>query len=312
MALAQLRFDEQSGVFTAAQLTEAGLSRAEIRSNIDGGRWRALNEIVVVTHNGPMTWRQSLWAVYLSAPHPAAICGLTAMALWGVVGFATEVVHLVVPRGARPLEVPGVRLDVHESRRFTSRDIVYGRRPPATGLTRSTVDAAAWEPHLWTAFRLFVAPVQQRLETADRLRAELLSAGRVRHRRQLLALASDLCGGADALSEVEFMRFCRRHGFPKPLCQRRMDSSGRWRYLDAELRTADGSVAYIEVDGGVHLTLAVRSEDTIKDNDANLDGRLVLRYASAAIYADDPRAVAQIARALGLVRPTGGYSHRTV
>ena len=195
----------------------------------------------------------------------------------------------------------GVIMRVHESRRFTSTDVVRGPGPQLTRLARSTVDAAAWTNHLWTAFRLFVAPVQQRKERAAALRDELLSAGRVRHRRQLLALANDLCGGADALSEVEFLRFCRRHGLPRPVCQRRMDSAGRWRYLDATFVRADGSLLRVEIDGGIHLSLAVRSRDTLKDNEANLDRRLVLRYASAAIYADDPQVVAQLQRGLEFV-----------
>ena len=300
---------DQHGVATRTQLQSWGYSRAEVRAHVDGKRWRELNDHVIVTHNGPLTWRQTLWAVDLSASGLHAICGLTALQLWRVVGFETEVVHVLVPRGARPLDVDGVVVHVHESRRFCSDDVVRGPGPQLTRLARSTVDAAVWSPQLWTAFRILVAPVQQRRETAVCLRRELLAAGRVRHRRELMALVSDLCGGAEALSEVEFLRFCRRHGFPRPTCQRRMDVAGRWRYLDATFVRADGSLLRVEIDGGIHLSLAVRSRDTIKDNDASLKGRLVLRYASAAIYADDPQVVAQIRMGLQPVRGCGGYSH---
>jgi hypothetical protein len=121
----------------------------------------------------------------------------------------------------------------------------------------------------------------------------------VRHRRTLLLLINDLEGGAQALSEVEFLAFCRRHRFPRPKLQSQLDSGGRRRYLDAEFRRRDGSVFRVEVDGGVHLSLTVRWRDTAKDNDAGLDGQLVLRYPSVAIYTDDPVAVRQIRRALG-------------
>ena len=84
-----------------------------------------------------------------------------------------------------------------------------------------------------------------------------------------------------------------------------MDSQGRWRYLDATfVRPRDGKLIGVGVEVGVHLLLSVRNEDTIKDNDAAIDGKLVLRYASAGIYADDPRIVAQLHRVLGLVRST--------
>ena len=302
---------DQHGVATRTQLQSWGYSRAEVRAQVDGKRWRELNDHVIVTHNGPLTWRQTLWAVDLSASGLHAMCGLTSMQQWRVVGFETDVVHLLVPRGARPLEVDGVVVQVHESRRFTADDVVRGPGPQLTRLARSTVDAAVWTPQLWPAFRILVAPVQQRRETAISIQRELLAAGRVRHRRELLALASDLCGGAEALSEVEFLRFCRRHGLPRPTCQRRMDVAGRWRYLDATFVRADGSLLRVEIDGGVHLSLAVRSRDTIKDNDAGLKGKLVLRYASAAIYADDPQVVSQIRLGLQPVRGCGGYSHHS-
>jgi len=282
-------------------LVAEGLSWGFVRSQLEARRWRELNEHVIVNHNGPLKYEQQLWAVYLSAPQPAAMGGLTGMAQWGITGVDTSRVHILVRRGARVLAVPGVDVAVHESRRFTSSDIYRGRAPSATSLRRSTVDAASWAPDIWTAYRLFVAPIQQRRETAPALRGELLAAGRVRFRRQLLALANDLCGGAEALSEVEFLRFCRRHGLPKPACQRRTDSGGRWRYLDATFKRADGRLVHVEIDGGVHLSLAVRSRDTLKDNHAVLDRKLVLRYVSADIYADNPEVVAQLRRACRVV-----------
>jgi hypothetical protein len=289
---------DQHGVATRSQLMMWGFSPSYAQAQIDGGRWRALNEHVLVTHNGPLTREQSLWAVDLSAPGVHALGGLTGMASWGVTGFETNSVHVLVPRGGHVLPVAGVSIVVHESRRFSETDIVHGRAPAVTSLPRSTLDAAVWAPVRWTAFRVFVAPVQQRKARAISLRNELLATGRVRYRRELLALASDLCGGAEALSEVEFLRFCRRHGLPRPECQRRMDSAGRWRYLDAAFRRKDESLLRVEIDGGVHLSLTVRSRDTIKDNAANLAGKLVLRYTSAAIYADDPQVLAQIREGL--------------
>ena len=115
----------------------------------------------------------------------------------------------------------------------------------------------------------------------------------------LLLLCNDLEGGAQALSEIEFLRFCVRHGLPRPTLQVRHDSAGRRHYLDATFRRRDSSVFHVEVDGGIHLKLEVRSKDDIKDNDAKLDRKLVLRYTSFAIYTDQPDAVRQITRAFG-------------
>lgn len=305
LASQPLPFADQFGVATRQQLLDAGLSWPFIRSQVQARRWRELNERVIVSHNGPLTWQQRVWAAHLSAQSPAAICGLTGMQIWRIHGFETDQVHVLVVRGAKVMAVEDVDVVVHESRRFSGADVVRGPLAPVTPLARCVVDAAVWTPDLWTAYRVLVAPIQQRREVATALRRELSAAGRVRHRRALLSLADDLCGGADALSEVEFLRFCRRHDLPRPICQRRTDSRGRWRYLDATfIRPSDGVPIGVEIDGGIHLLLSIRNEDTIKDNDAAIEGKLVLRYASAGIYADDPRIVRQLRHVLGIVRPT--------
>jgi len=279
----------------------SGVSEGALRAQIAAGRWRALNDRVVCMHNGPLTMTQQRLAVFLSAPAPAAMCGRTAMAMWGVVGYGDETVRVLVRRGARVLPVPDVSVEVHESRRFDASDIVYGRVPQLTSLARATVDAAVWTRTPAEAARLLVAPVQQRLELPANLLRALESAGRVRHRPMLLSLCRDLVGGAQALSEVEFLAFCRRHGFPRPELQVRMDSAGRRRYLDATFRRSDGRAVRVEVDGGIHLTLTARWLDTLKDNEATLAGEVVLRFPSVALYLDDPRAVRQLHHALGLV-----------
>ena len=291
----------QNAVATRRQLVDAGHSVATVRAQIDAGRWRSLNDRVVCLHNGPLTPLQRRWAVFLSAQSPAAMCGRTAMSMWGVTGHCDNAVHVLVRRGGRVLPVPEVEIVVHESRRFNPSDIAYGRSPQLTSLARATVDAAIWTRDARAAARVMVAPVQQRLELAANLVRELERAGRVRHRRVLISLCRDLVGGAQALSEVEFLSFCRRHGLPRPELQVRLDNAGRRRYLDATFRLAGHRVVRVEVDGGVHLTLTSRWLDTMKDNDATLAGELVLRFPSVALYLDDPRAVRQLRRALGLV-----------
>jgi hypothetical protein len=217
-----------------------------------------------------------------------------------VTGFMTEVVHVLIRRGARVLPVPGVVVDVHESRRFGVDNVVRLSGYSVTSMTRSAIDAAVWSRDVVTGYRVLVAVVQQLGLRPGDLITELEQAGKVRQRRPLLRLLADLEGGAQALSEVDFLAFCRRHGFPKPTLQARLDSGGRRRYLDAKFRRSDGSVFHVEVDGGVHLTLATRWKDTRKDNDAALDRQLVLRFPSVAIHTDDEDAIRQMREALRL------------
>lgn len=282
-----------------AQLRACGVTDDRVAAQVAARRWRALNDVLISTHNGPLTPGQARWAGVLSAAGPVALASVTAMAQWGVVGFETMTVHVVVRRGARVLAVPDVDIAVHESRRFEATDVV-GQRPPVTTLERATIDAAVWSPDPKTATRIVVAPIQQRLSTPSRIREVLDNAGQVQFRGLLLAFLADLDGGAEALSEVAFLRWCRRHALPTPQLQVRYDANGRRRYLDAVFDTPAGRVI-VEIDGGIHLTLSARWTDTAKDNDATLAGQRTLRFPSVAIYADDPIALRQLRAALGLV-----------
>jgi hypothetical protein len=211
-------------------------------------------------------------------------------------------VHVLVQRDAKLPDVAEVAVRVHESRRFTPDDVHVVRQPRRVGIARAVIDAAVWSRSLHAASRIAVAAVQQRLVTPLELAAELERAGKVRHRKPLMLLLRDLTGGAQALSEVEFVRYCRRHDLPQPRMNVRVDSRGRRRYLDAEFRGADGAIVRVEIDGGVHLSLTQRWLDTARDNDFVLEGRAVLRFPSVAIYTDDPVALRQLRQALALVR----------
>lgn len=294
-------------VVTRAALTSAGYTWDRIRANLDAGRWRALNERVLCRHNGPLTRAEQRAAVYLSAPPPAALAGLTAAEFWGVGGHADHAIHLLVAKGSRPRPVAGAEVAVHESRRFRTSDVLVVGGIGFTEVHRSVIDGCAWIRDAGAAARLLVAAVQQRRTWPDRLAEALEDAGRVRHAALVRRLLADLSGGAEALSEVEFLAFCRRHGLPRPTLQHR-DGTGRGRrYLDARFRRADGRLVLVEIDGGVHLTLTSRWNDTRKDNWSAIAGRLVLRFPSVAVYTDDAEAVAQIRTALGLVRTTQGH-----
>jgi len=281
-----------------AVLIDAGVSRAVVAANLDGQRWQRLNERVICLHNGPLTRRQQLWAVLLSGPSLAALCGLTVLELNLLRGFGTADVHLLIPQGSRFLGVPGVDVRLHPCRRFPSKDLRLLDNLRSTLPHRALIDAATWTSDELAAARLLVAGVQQLRMYPSLLRSELAARRTSRHRRLLLLLCNDLDGGAQALSEVEFLAFCRRHGFPRPTLQVRVDSGGRRRYLDATFRRPDGSTFGVEIDGGIHLQLKVKARDDLKDNYAKLARRLVLRFSSVLIYTDDPEAVQQIRSAL--------------
>ena len=291
--------DHQESIVLRGQLA-AELTQSEVEAQVAARRWQALGSTVIALHNGELTQRQSWWAAVLAAEGPSALAGRTAAEAHGLLGWEAEAVHVVIQRGAKVNRVPGVHVKVHESRRFTGEDIHESKSPPMVTVERALIDAAAWSRSPRTACGLLAAGVQQRLTTAERLTEMLASVGRVRHRRLLGRVLMDIAGGAQAVSEVDFLRFCARHGMPRPTLQVRRDVNGRRRYLDAVFRRADGQTVRVEIDGAAHLVVSTYWSDMVRHNDFTLHREPLLRFPSAYIHAADPVAVAQLRAALGL------------
>jgi hypothetical protein len=175
---------------------------------------------------------------------------------------------------------------------------------PCHEASTALIIAAAGLPSARWACGLLAAGVQQRLTSAAALRGQLQTRDRTRHRRQLLAALYDIEGGSQALTEIDFVRLCRRYGLPSPIQQEvRHESTGRRRYLDATWRRKDGRLVVVEVDGALHLNSRTWWDDQLRQNDIALGGALVLRFPSAVIR-DQPDLVAQqLRRALGLATP---------
>ena len=295
------RLELQDGVATRVQLVREGLTVGRLRARLDAQRWQLLGRSVVVAHNGPLTVRQQRWAAILGSPPGSALAGRTALAEAGLAGWGQAEVEVVVRKGSRVPTLPGVPRRVHETRRLAADDLHPSRRPPSVRVERAAVDGAIWSPSPRTACGLLAAVVQQRLTSADRLKAELARAGPVRHARLLRAVLDDIAGGAQALSEVDFMRFCRRYGLPAPVRQVvRLDGAGRRRYVDAELRLG-GRRVLVEIDGAMHLVATTYWADMLRLNDIALGGERVLRFPSVALRLDGDVVAAQLRRALGLV-----------
>lgn len=294
--------EQQAGVALRRQLLESGWTRYQIEANVDARRWQACGSMVLVLHNGPLTYEQQLWAAVLNAGTHAALCGRTAAATAGLAGWAPPVVEIVVPRGEKVPSMPQVPLRVHESRRFDPGNDTHPSRLPAqTRPARSVVDAAAWTRRARSACGLLAAAVQQGLVLPAHLIEELEHAGGVRHHRLLNAVVYDIAGGAQALSEIDFGRLCVRYGLPRPERQvLRHDRDGRRRYLDAVLRGRDGREVVVEIDGALHLLAERYWDDMHRDNELVLAGKRRLRIPTVALHVDPGRAMRQVAAALGL------------
>ncbi|GAA1839025.1 hypothetical protein GCM10009714_21150 [Microlunatus capsulatus] len=277
---------------TRHQLVALGLNHFEIRAQLQARRWTAWGAHVVLLHNGDPTPRQRMWAAVLDAGEPAALASHTALELWGFRSFAAEssAVHLVVPRGAKVHRWPG--LVVHESRRLQPDEHVLRQGLPCTPAARSTLDAAAWQPWPRFACALLAAVVQQRVCTVDDVDEALRRIGRIRHKAHLRDALRDIAGGAEAVSELDLGRLCRRFGLVPPARQvRRRGADGSLRYLDAEWEVS-GRRVVLEVDGAHHRDVGHWQADMRRDRELVVTGARVLR-ATASEVRFEPEVVAR-------------------
>ena len=151
------------------------------------------------------------------------------------------------------------------------------------------------------AIGILAAAVQQRLVRPSDLRSALESAPRLRHRHALLAGVGDIEMGAQALSEIDFARLCRRHGLPTPMRQAvRPDRFGRRRCLDAEWITRTGRRLVAEVDGALHLVATTWWDDQLRQNEVVLTDRVVLRFPTVYVRHEEVVTVDQLRRGLEL------------
>ena len=289
---------QQHAVVTRGQLAGLGITSRHVGNQLTAMRWRAVTSDVVVLHNGPLPAEAERWAAVLDAEPPVALGSWTGLARHGLRGWDRPGTHIVVPRGAKTRRLHGVV--VHESRRPAPEDIVRLDGLPVHNVQRCAVDAAAWQESPRTAVGLLATVVQQRLTTPEQLWDQLERVGKVRFRDLMRRSVADIRGGSDALSEIDFVRLCRRNGLPEPRQQeRRVDSRGRNRFLDAMWVLPDGRRFRVEIDGIGHMDAARWYDDLLRDAELTAgDGEVGVRLPAAATRAEPDRVVAVLRRHL--------------
>jgi hypothetical protein len=290
----------QRGVLHRRQLDALELTRGHVSAQLAARRWSSVGHKVVVLQNAPLQRDQLIWLAVLDAEGLVALCSHTALELGGFTPLAKEAqeIHIVVSRGAKVSKFVGVR--VHESRRLRPEDVVQRGGLPCTGIERSAIDAAAWQPFPRFACLMLAAVVQRRLTTTARLEAELRTVGRVRHKAYMRLVVTDIAQGAHSLGELDLATLCRRFGLVPPTRQViRRDSAGRRRYLDAEWLLPTGEIVVLEVDGSHHLDVANWQEDMKRERSVVVSRRWVLRATTLEIRLE-AAAIAADLRALGV------------
>jgi len=283
-------------VTTARDLRAGGVGRQQLRTELMTGRWRRAG-LAIVLHNGPLSRPQQLRVAQVHAGPQAIFTAFTAAEILGMTGWFRDEVHLLAPAGTRirsGCPVP-LHLHLHGPARVRRE-----RRRGIEALPQALVRAAATFRTPRPAAGLLAASVQQGCTRAGELRAALDAAPRARHRAALRAAVVDIEGGSEALSEIDFVRLCRRYHLPAPVQQLvRRDRNGRRRYLDATWRRTDGRLVVVEIDGALHLIVRRWWDDQLRQNEIVLaEDAILLRYPSIVVRTEEWVVIDQLRRAL--------------
>ncbi|SCE81865.1 Protein of unknown function (DUF559) [Micromonospora viridifaciens] len=292
----------QSGILTWAQAT-AELTPSKVRHLLASGRWqRVCRGLLRAAPDGPFSQDQQWWVAVLAAGEGAVLAGLAAARAGGLRGsWRYEVVDVLVSHQRRaadllhrlPLGLPAVR--VRRVRQLPEADRQRGR-PDRTSMARSLVDAAQWARTDDEAQEILAAGCQQRRVTPAEIGAVLDRLPRARRRGLIRETVRDVAGGAEALSEIDLVRLCRRHGLPAPDGQeRRRDADGRQRYLDAYWRRWR---LHVEVDGAHHMDVRHWAADLRRQNRIWIEGDRILRFTAFDVRRRPEEVAAQLRAAL--------------
>ena len=299
----QQLLEEQDQVVSRSQARRAGLSEEQWQWRYDTGRWQPALPGVAVAHSGEVTPRQRSWAAVLYAGDGAHLSGDAALVELGMVLGAPSVVDVALPehRIVVPQHFLGeqvLRVDLHRVRHL-ERWTHPARRLPVTRAPAALVQSAAWACSDRAAEWRVAAAVQQGLVQPKDVRRVLAQMARLRRRALLREVLDDVELGAQAGSELDFVRFLRRHGLPTPDRLQLPIRRGTVRYLDAWWERQRVNA---EMDGAHHRSVGTWESDVLRANDVVIgeahDRILLLRFTRGNLRHDGPRVAAQLAAVL--------------
>lgn len=281
-------------VSSSRALHRGGVRPTDVRGELRQRRWQRQG-LAVVQHNGPLSRDQRRAVALVHGGPQAVLTAFTAAEVLGLDGWERTPTDILVPAGTRPRHGCPVPLTLH----YTGSPALVVGRSRVELLPHALLRAAATFGSARPGCGLLAAAVQQRLTDPAALSAALDHFTRVRHRRLLRAAVADIAGGSEALSEIDFVRLCRRYSLPEPERQAvRVEPSGRRRYLDAAWRRRDGRLVVVEIDGALHLLPRRWWADQMRQNELALADALVLRYPTVLLREEEHTVVAQLRRAL--------------
>ena len=285
------------GVMSRAQLRAHGWDFRAVGRQVNSGRWALHGLQTVALHTAPLSQpahrHRALWEV---GEGVAALDGVTALQVAGLVGYDDERVHVSVKHTARVAHPDGVKL--HKVIRRVPGELIGGglsRTRPAVAAVR----AAHWAVSDRQAALLLALPVQQRLVTGESLLVAVREI-RGRNRRKFISIvARDVADGAQSLGELDFAQLCRSRGLPSPARQVvRTGPRGR-AYLDVSW---DDIGLAVEIDGSQHTWGLALTDDHFRQNDLVIQGDKVLRMTLMGLRLQPDAFMDQVCRGHAILR----------
>ena len=290
----------QDGVVTRGQLLGAGVTQARVDTLL---RRRALVVVhpgVYLTHTGAPSWSQRSWAAVLYAGRSALYLE-AALQRPGRDSVSHGPIDVAVDWSRRVAPQPGLR--VHRVRGLEGK-VQWNLSPPRVRVEVAAVEVAHRAPDDLAAISALATVVGSRRTLASRLRTEIEQRERLRRRRMLTELLSDLDGGTHSVLEHGYLvRVLRPHGLPEPTSQQAAVTVGTaTEYRDV---AHDDLGLSVELDGRLHDGTEARDADADRDLDDLARGRVTPRIRYRQVFGTPCRTAARLA-ALFAVRGWDG------
>jgi hypothetical protein len=286
--------DAQAGIVARRQLTELGVLRSEVRSQLRGRRWSRPLPGVFATFTGPLTDEARIWAAVLYAGSDAAASHETAAWLHDLRPDLPDRLDVCVQHGHRHRR-SRAWVRVRQSRHLAAR-IQPARLPRRIGLEQTVLDLTDVACSERPVIDLVLRVCQQRRTTPARLALAMRSRKRLRWRSLLRELLTEVRAGVLSPLERRYFRDVERaHGLPRGHRNRPEGAGDRRRYRDVRYRRWR---LVVELDGrGAHPAEG-REHDDLRDNEVAERDERTVRYGWRTVATTPCQAAAQVVRIL--------------
>lgn len=278
------------GAAALRELRALGLTKAQVAAELVADRWPRVGPKTVSLTGRVLTPEGAWWRALVECGPQSFLDGTTALVAGGLVGWSDDAIHVGVPKGARCRRPDGVR--VHEHRDPGRRvGVDWPRAAPEVAAIR----AAQWARSDRQAATVLAMTMQQGLVRPDVLMDAWRGVVRSPRRAVLDQVIPLVCRGAQALSELDFARLCRRRGLPQPSRQVVVQTASGRQYLDARFEAYGVTV---EVNGVQHYRGLAVVTDALRRNERSLEGDVALELPALGLVLDPHPLMEQVERAL--------------